>query len=380
MAIAEIITIGTEILLGEIVDTNARHIALKLREHGVDIYRKTSIGDNVERIAAAILSALEFADIVITTGGLGPTVDDPTREAVAHAFGVENEFREELWQEVINRFARFDRIPSENNRRQAFLPAGAEALSNPVGTAPAFLYSIDGKVVFSLPGVPREMEHLLEYTVIPELHRRFKLDSVLVVRLLHTTGAGESQIDEIIGDLETLGNPTVGLAAHSGQVDVRITAKAATESAARALISPVEEEIRGRLGAWIYGTDAETLAASAIERLHARSWTYSLIEAGLGGQLLSEAPVGNGAFKGGRLVPAAPEVPEDLQQLTADARSLFKADICLGISMYPGEQTLIYLALSTPDGEKFLRVPYGGPPKLAAQRAVNLGFEYLRKI
>jgi competence/damage-inducible protein CinA-like protein len=380
MPTSEIITIGTEILLGEIVDTNARHIALTLRDYGIDIYRKTSVGDNVERIAAAIRSALEFADIVITTGGLGPTVDDPTREAVARAFGVETEFREELWQEVIDRFARFDRVPSENNRRQAYLPAGAEAISNPVGTAPAFLYPLDGKVVFSLPGVPREMEHLLEHAVIPELGRRFKLDSVLVVRLLRTTGAGESQIDEKIGDLEALGNPTVGLAAHSGQVDVRITAKAASASAARTLIAPVETEIRDRLGPWIFGVDGDTLASAAGRHLAERSWTYSLLEAGIGGRLLGEAPVENGLYKGGQLIPVAPEDPEDLQRMTGDVRSAFRTDVCLGVSIYPGEKTLIYVALSTPDGDKFLRVPYGGPPKLAPQRAVNLGFETLRKI
>ena len=380
MPTSEIITIGTEILLGEIVDTNARHIALTLRDHGIDIYRKTSVGDNVERIAAAIRSALEFADIVITTGGLGPTVDDPTREAVARAFGVETEFREELWQEVIDRFARFDRVPSENNRRQAYLPAGAEAISNPVGTAPAFLYPLDGKIVFSLPGVPREMEHLLEHAVVPELGRRFKLDSVLVVRLLRTTGAGESQIDEKIGDLEALGNPTVGLAAHSGQVDVRITAKAASETAARALIAPVEAEIRDRLGSWIFGVDRDTLASAAGRQLAERSWTYSLLEAGIGGRLLGEAPVENGLYKGGQLIPVAPEDPEDLQRLTGDVRLAFRTDVCLGVSIYPGEKTLIYVALSTPEGDKFLRVPYGGPPKLAPQRAVNLGFETLRKI
>ncbi|HUF39587.1 MAG TPA: CinA family nicotinamide mononucleotide deamidase-related protein [Anaerolineales bacterium] len=380
MPTAEIITIGTEILLGEITDTNARHIAVKLREHGVDIYRTTSIGDNIERIAAAIRSALEFADIVITTGGLGPTVDDPTRAAVARAFGVETEFREELWQEVIDRFARFDRVPSENNRRQAYLPIGAQGISNPVGTAPAFLYASGDKIVFSLPGVPREMEHLLEHDIIPELGRRYQLDSVLIVRLLHTTGAGESQIDEIIGDLELLYNPTVGLAAHSGQVDVRITAKAVSEEAARALIAPVEAQVRERLGAWVYGADDDTLAAAAGKRLAERNWTYSLFEAGLKGQLLGEAPAENGLFKGGRLVPAPPDDPGDLQLLTQEARAAFGTDLCLGISVYPGEKTLIYLALASPDGIKFLRVPYGGPPKLAIQRAVNLGFETLRKI
>src|SRR5512135_763440 len=139
MASAEIITIGTEILLGEIVDTNTRHIALTLRDLGVDIYRTTTIGDNTERIASALREAMQRADIIITTGGLGPTVDDPTREAVAQAAGVSTEFREELWQQVIATISRYGRKPAENQRRQAMVPQGSIAIRNPVGTAPSFI-------------------------------------------------------------------------------------------------------------------------------------------------------------------------------------------------------------------------------------------------
>ena len=139
MTSAEIITIGTEILLGEIVDTNTRYIARTLRSMGVDLYRTITIGDNVERIADAIRNSMQQADIVITTGGLGPTIDDPTREAVAKAVGVETEFREDLWEQVVETIARYGRKPSENQKRQAYVPKGALGLKNPVGTAPCFI-------------------------------------------------------------------------------------------------------------------------------------------------------------------------------------------------------------------------------------------------
>lgn len=380
MPSAEIITIGTEILLGEIVDTNARHIARVLREHGVDIFRTTSIGDNVERIAEAIRSALERADIVITTGGLGPTVDDPTRDAVAQAFNVSTEFRETLWQQVIDRFARFNRFPTENNRRQAYVPQGAEAIENPVGTAPAFKMESNGRMVFSLPGVPREMEHLLEHAVMPTIQAKYALRSVLVVRVLHTSGAGESQIDEKIGDLEALGNPTVGLAAHSGKVDVRITAKAENRQDAERLIAPVEADLRERLGSWIYGADDETLASVAVRHLAEKSYRFVVAEAGLGGCLLQQFSQNDAGFMGGHYHPAGPEQPEMLKQYTQKIKEAFDADLAIGISLYPGEKSEIFISLITPDDEKFLSLPYGGPQKLAAERAANLALNTLRKV
>lgn len=380
MPSAEIITIGTEILLGEIVDTNARYIGRALRSHGIDIYRSTSIGDNAERIAEAICSALERADIIITTGGLGPTIDDPTREAVARAVHVGVEFREELWQQVIDRFARFDRVPSENNRRQAYVPAGSIAIENPVGTAPAFLVETGGRVIVSLPGVPREMEYLLDHSVLPELVRRYRPDSLLVVRILHAAGAGESQIDQLIGDLEELANPTVGLAAHSGQVDIRITAKAATRDAAEELIAPVEADVRRRLSRYIFGADDETLASVALKNLARLGYTLAAVEAGLGGAFLRLMPVQSGAFLCGQLLPQPPSGPEELAEIVHEVRCASGALVGLGLSLYPGERSEIYLALETPDQKKLLRLPYGGPRDLAPQRAANLGLDALRKL
>lgn len=380
MATAEIITIGTELLLGEISDTNGPYIARQLGFSGLDVFRTTSIGDNKKRIAQAVREALQRADIIITTGGLGPTVDDPTREAVAEAFNVGIEFRDELWEQVIDRFARFDSFPGENNKRQAYIPEGAVAIENPVGTAPAFKIESEAGVVICLPGVPREMEYLLENDVMPYLRNRFHLNEILKVRILHTAGVGESRIDERISDLEALTNPTVGLAAHSGQVDVRITAKALSEAEAKVMIEQVEKEVRRRLGNWIYGADEETLESIAMQQIKDRNWNLVVVEAGLGGKLLRRFAPLDGVFLRGEALPFPPENPDDLLEAVEKYRHTHNALVGLGVALYARtKKSDISLVLITPNEKKSLMIPYGGPPKLAPRRAVNLGMNILRK-
>jgi molybdenum cofactor synthesis domain-containing protein len=255
MPVAEIIAIGTELLLGQIQDTNTSYIARTLNASGIDIFRAAMIGDNEVRIAGVIRETMERTDIVITTGGLGPTVDDPTRNAVALAFDTQNEYQPELWEEIKERFRGYGRTPSENNKRQAFLPGGAVVIHNPVGTAPAFYIEKNEKILFSLPGVPSEMKTLLHENVIPLILAKFKLESAITTRILHTIGIGESSVDELVGELELMQNPTVGLAAHPGQVDIRITAKARSRDEAMELIRPIEEKILALLGEYVYGAD-----------------------------------------------------------------------------------------------------------------------------
>lgn len=259
MPVAEIITIGTELLLGEIQDTNTSYIAKILNSAGIDIFHASMIGDNEERIALEIRAAMERADIVITTGGLGPTVDDPTRNAVALAFNRETEFKPELWDQILTRFKAYGRNPSENNKRQAFIPVGAVAIPNPVGTAPAFYIELNNRIVFSLPGVPSEMKTLLNSDVMPIIKSKYIIDSVIVIRTIHTAGIGESSVDELVSELEKMKNPTVGLAAHPGQVDIRITAKAQDRDQAWELIHPVEAQVKQLLGNFVYGEDNVTL-------------------------------------------------------------------------------------------------------------------------
>ena len=388
MPAAEIITIGTEILLGEIIDTNAQFMARKLRDVGIDLYRKTTVGDNSGRICDAIQHALERCDIVITSGGLGPTVDDPTREAVALAMNVELDYRPELWTQIQSRFSRFGRQPTENNKRQAYVPKGAIAIENPVGTAPAFIIETDACAVISLPGVPREMEYLLENAVLPYLSKRFQLSGVIKTRTLHTVGAGESQIDDRIGDLEKLSNPTVGLAAHTGQVDVRITAKAGSEAEADRLIAEVEVEVRKRLGEWIYGADLEILEEIVLQILIRKGWTLAVVEAGLGGELIkhiksAESRLSSSnlsVFRGGEVLQATLEF-EKFQQFVKSYRQTCQADACLGVAIYPDlEKQDILLVLVTPDGEQIMTRPYGGPAGYAPRWALHHSLDILRRL
>jgi nicotinamide-nucleotide amidase len=381
MPIAEIISIGTEILLGDILDTNAQYIARTLKDTGIDLYRKTTIGDNASRIAQALKESLERCDIVITSGGLGPTVDDLTREGVALAVGVPTEYHPELWEQIQERFQRFGRQPTENNKRQAYLPIGALPVENQVGTAPAFIVNAPGdKSIISLPGVPREMEYLLEKAVLPYLVEHYKLTGIIKSLTIHTAGAGESQIDDLIGDLERMSNPTVGLSAHAGQVDVRITAKADTMDEADKMLRSIEGLVRERLGNWIYGVDGETLQGVALNRIASLGWNLCVVEAGLNGRLTQKLASAEGPFLGGEVLTQLPE-PSLLESLTRDFRSNRRADVALGVGLYAsGEKHNIHLFMITPKGEKTISRSYGGPPQLAPSWAVNLGLDWTRKL
>lgn len=277
---AEVISIGTEILLGELTDTNSVYIARALRDLGINLFYMTSVGDNEQRIASSITRAFTRADVVITCGGLGPTVDDMTRSAVAKATDRKLVFHQTLLDKITERFARFRVNMTENNRRQAYLPEGAIAIENPVGTAPAFIVEYDGKAVISLPGVPREMKYLMVERIIPYLKSRYQL-GIIKARILKTAGVGESALDELIGN-ELLGqaNPSIGLAAHSGQIDIRITAKAQSVQEADVLISDVESSLKARVGKFIFGADTDQLEDAIISLLKQLSGRLVVVEAG----------------------------------------------------------------------------------------------------
>ena len=251
MPSAEIITIGTELLLGEIVNTNTQVIALALRKIGVDVYRTATIGDNPDRIAQILLESISRADIIIVTGGLGPTVDDPTRQAIAQAFSLELIFFPDLWDEIVRRFSKYGIHPPENNKQQAYLPEGADSLPNPRGTAPGISLERGKSLIFALPGVPIEMEGMLNEQVLPRITTRYSLTGVILTRNIKVEGIGESQIDALIRDLEQLSNPTVGLAAAKGYVLIRMTAKAENTELADALLKDLDDEIRTRLADWV---------------------------------------------------------------------------------------------------------------------------------
>ena len=287
---AEIVMIGTELLLGEIVDTNANLFAKALRDIGLDLYYKTTVGDNEDRITDVLNLALDRSDVVITSGGIGPTVDDITRQAVANATGRKLVYSGELEVEIAARFRSFRRKMADNNRRQAYIPEGATPLSNPVGTAPCFLSEDTGGrgCIISLPGVPRELDHMMTNVVVPILVERMGGIKVMKVRVLRTCAVGESNVDRTIGDLMTSSNPTVGLAAHAGQTDVRIAAKADTQAEADALIADMEAVLTDRLGVAIYGVDKETVPEVVGRILKEKGIGLGIVDMLTDGQLARE--------------------------------------------------------------------------------------------
>lgn len=281
---AEIISIGTEILLGEITDTNSVFMARALRDIGINVYFMSSVGDNETRIANVIRTALERVHVVITCGGLGPTVDDMTRQAVAAATGRGITFHQSLYDVIAARFMSFKVSMSENNARQAYLPDNALLIENPVGTAPAFIVEyLENKAVISLPGVPREMKFLFSESVIPYLKRRYNLkETVIKARVLKTAGIGESTLDSKIGDdLLQQSNPTIGLAAHAGQVDVRVTAKAISIEVANRMIDKVDTILRERIGSYIFGVDDEQIEDVLVRLLLKNNVRLAIVQAGV---------------------------------------------------------------------------------------------------
>ena len=286
MANAEIVAIGSELLLGQIVDTNSAWMAQRLTALGVNLYFKSVVGDNPGRMKEVIARALERADIVITSGGIGPTQDDLTREIVAEVTGRKLVQDAGMLEQVEAHFRRRGRPMTPNNIRQSYMPDGAIPVKNPNGTAPSFVVEDARAVVFSLPGVPVEMKWLFENEVEPYLRKKFNLAEVIHYRVLKIVGVGESAVDDKVGHLiANLSNPTVGVLALPGQVDVRIAAKAANRDEAMKMIAPVEAEVRGLLGTAIFAADEETMEHVTGKLLRHKHKTVAVCEDLTCGQL-----------------------------------------------------------------------------------------------
>ena len=268
---AEIVSIGSELLLGQIVDTNASWIAQRLAEAGVNLFYKTTVGDNMDRMVEVLDRALDRSDVVVTGGGIGPTQDDLTREAIAKVTGRKVVTDPGSLLELRERFQKRGFILTKNNERQAQIPDGAIVVRNPNGTAPAFIVETNRGVTISLPGVPFEMKWLVENEVIPYLREKFGLTQMIHYRILKVADLGESAVDDRIGHLiAESANPTVGVLAHPGQGDVRIAALAKSIDEANGLIDVVDTEVRELLGDHIFGVDDETIE-SVIGKLVAES-------------------------------------------------------------------------------------------------------------
>jgi nicotinamide-nucleotide amidase len=336
--IVEVIAVGTELLLGQITNRNAAFLGEKLAESGFDAHYQVVVGDNLERIVDSITKALGRADAVIITGGIGPTQDDVTREAISAATGRPLLFNEEFAERLRDFWQARGREMPESNLRQAEYPEGAEQIVNPKGTAPALVLEHDGAWIFALPGVPAEMRYLVEHEILPRLRRAAGTGGVVLSRLLRSWGRSESQVAELLDDLfRESANPSVAFLASAGEIKVRLTAKAATEEEAEALIAPYEATVRDRLGASIFGVDEATIEQVVLDLLAERQWTLATAEsatAGLIAARITSVPGASAVFRGGAVVYATDlktsmlDVPAEVlaEGVVGETTALFMAE------------------------------------------------------
>jgi nicotinamide-nucleotide amidase len=388
---AEIVTTGTELLLGQIDDTNATYLARQLRDLGIDLFFRTTVGDNEQRIAQALEQALSRADLVIVTGGLGPTVDDVTREAVARATGRPLELHTDLLAQIEAFFARFGSTMSDNNRRQALLPAGCIPIENPVGTAPAFIVEDEQGTIITLPGVPREMYYLMQHAVVPYLQQRMGHQETIVSRILRTVAMGESRIDQAIADLEASANPTVGLSAHPGQTDVRIVAKAPTPAEAESLVAGFETQIRRRLGAAIYATGDATLEAVVADLLRARGASLAVAETITQGDIVRRLSAHPDVVRGGIVAPHGSDMARILRLEESDldgeqgAMRLAEAarlawGATHGLALLGREEDRHWVAIARDEGVQTRSLRFRGRDHRARTWTTTLALEFARRL
>lgn len=284
----EVVAIGTELLLGQIIDTNSSWIGAQLALNGIDSLYQTKVGDNHERMLEVLGQALARSDAVICCGGLGPTQDDITRDAIAELMGVPLEFHQHIADHIRHIFESRGRSMPDNNLRQAEVPRGARPIPDQPGTAPGLICPVGNKVIYAVPGVPYEMHQMMETAILPDLIRRAGLKSVIRSRVLRTWGHSESRLAELLAEriaaLDAAGNPTIAfLASGIEGLKVRITAKGDDAASVQRLIADEESRVRALLGDTVFGTDDETIESVVIDLLKARGQTLALAEVTSGG-------------------------------------------------------------------------------------------------
>ncbi|MBI4536706.1 MAG: CinA family nicotinamide mononucleotide deamidase-related protein [candidate division NC10 bacterium] len=404
---AELVAIGSELVLGQIVDTNTSFMAKHLAEIGIEIVRTATVGDALERMEVVLREAVRRSPVVITTGGIGPTEDDLTRQAIAAVTGRPLAFQPRLLEQIRAIIARRGFKMAESNKVQAFIPEGSIAIENPKGTAPGFIVEGEGYCTITLPGVPSEMQFLLDTAVIPYLRRRFNLTrEILRYKTLRACGLGESAIGQQIKDLmKDSQNPTVGTLAAVGDVRIRIAARGDSPEGAAALIAAMETEIRRRLGILIYGVDDETLQGNTAALLERSNLRLAVVETFTGGAISHRvAGTGNPVFVQGAVLPGAEAQrsflgcsSDDFEKLLREparlaaalaetARSRFGVDVALancglfraeeGKPDHKGES---HTVLARAAGPVANAQPLGGELPMVRERAAILAIDLLRK-
>ena len=372
---AEILSIGTELLLGNITDTNATYLAQQLGGLGIDLYFVSTVGDNQQRAVETLRRAWERSDLIITTGGLGPTEDDLTRESIAELLGEEMYVVPELETELRAFFRGRGYTMPESNIKQAALIPSAKTLLNPVGTAPGWWTERDGRIIVSMPGVPHEMMRMWSREAVPLLRPR--TGAVLFTRMLRVAGLGESSVEQRLETLLHNSNPTIATYAKRDAVDVRVTAKAATEAEAQELVAGTEAQARELLGTHIFGIDDETLQSVLGGILLGKGWTLGAMESCTGGLFASTITdiAGSSDYFRGGLVSYATEIKaewgvpaetlaahgavsvETARAMASAARARLGVDVGVGITGVagPSEQEgkpvgTVHVAIESPLG------------------------------
>jgi nicotinamide-nucleotide amidase len=402
----EVVAIGTELLLGQIVDTNSAWIGGRLADAGIDSHFQTKVGDNLGRMVACLHLALERSDAVIVCGGLGPTQDDITREAIAEVMGVELVYRPEIGERIRALFAARGRPMAANNLRQAEVPVGAAPIPEMPGTAPGLICPVGAKVIYAVPGVPHEMRTMVDGTVLPDLQRRAGVRAVIRSRVLRTWGHTESGLAELlaerIAELDALGTPTLAFQASGIEgIKVRITAKASDDALAAAVLAGEEARLRAMLGESVFGVDEQTMEEVVLGLLRARGLTLAVAETITGGLMAARltAIPGAGEVLRCALVTGAGEVrarllavpqgslvtPEIAMALAQGARALAGADVGLAASGVAGPEAedgmapgTVFLGMALGAGTSAREVRLPGDRNRVREYAVISLLDFLR--
>lgn len=406
---AEIISIGTELVLGKIVNTNAGYLSRKLAALGIDLFYQTTVGDNKLRLFTVLKRAMQRSDIVITTGGLGPTVDDITLEVIAQAAQKRLILNAAVLKDIKAHFHRRHIPMPRANIRQALIPEGAKVLKNEVGTAPGLIIPYEKKALIALPGVPQELKPMVERDVVAYLANNFSGEGVIASRAIRTTGLAESRVNQKVKALLGLKPPvTVGIYAHTDSVDLNITAKAKNRRQAEKLIDPVERKIRARLKEYIYGRNSQTLEEVVAQAVKKTKKTIAVAESCTGGLIskritnisgssryffLGIVAYSNQAKQSLLGIPAQTlkefgAVSKKIAQLMAkNIKQLAKTDLGLGVTGIagPGGATkdkpvgLAYIALATPRKILCREFHFHGDRDAVRQRASQAALDILRR-
>jgi len=403
---AEIVSIGTEILLGDILDTNGQYLCSRLPALGIALYRMSQVGDNAERLAALLRDALTRADLVLCTGGLGPTEDDVTRSAIASVLGEDVYVDAALEAELRAGFARRGNTNMpERNIKQAWLTLSTQALPNPHGTAPGWWSEKDGRIIVAMPGPPAEMSRMWDAEVQPRL-KALSTGTIIVSRTVKSVGIGEGQVDEMVSPLLKSTNPSIGVYAKADGIHLRITARSAREDEGLAMIAPVEAAVRKILGDAVWGVDDDTLESATIAMLAQRRVSLATMESCTGGLLasiLTDAPGASEVFRGGLVtydnaikeqfgVPAQVVdqygviSDETAVAMASAVRRVLGSDMGVGVTGVAGPEPLngrpvgeVHIGLSVGDDSQALKFNFPQRREAVKRRAVTNALLLIRR-